>query len=215
LIIPSVHHVLSTAVRNNKYIHFYRSSGLLSTSELTVNNRVINMNDIDELLSIIENPTRRKILEYLTREPSYPLQLSKDLGISQQAVMKNLALMEQTGMLMSYPEVSNKGPSRTVYVPKSQFTLVIDLHDNMFTARLIPADDDVKEEADIEGMDEAMERIRQIDSQIEELDRQRSAMLKERNSIMAWLNHAIRQVEDPEKRKELYSRLDDNEEKEA
>jgi hypothetical protein len=32
---------------------------------------------------------------------------------------------------------------------------------------------------------------------------------------MAWLNHTIRQVEDPEKRKELYSRLDDNEEKEA
>ena len=109
------------------------------------------MTDIDELLSIIENPTRRRILEYLTREPSYPLQLSKDLGISQQAVMKNLALMEQTGMLMSYPEVSNKGPSRTVYVPKSQFTLMIDLHDNMFTARLITADNENKEEADIEG----------------------------------------------------------------
>ncbi len=173
------------------------------------------MTDIDELLSIIENPTRRKILEYLTREPSYPLQLSKVLGISQQAVMKNLALMEQTGMLMSYPEVSNKGPSRTVYVPKTQFTLMIDLHDNMFTARLIPADDEEKEETEIEGMDEAIERIRQIDSQIEELDRQRSSMLKERNSIMAWLNHAIHEVDDPDKRAELYSRLDTDKEEEA
>ena len=173
------------------------------------------MTDIDELLSIIENPTRRRILEYLTREPSYPLQLSKDLGISQQAVMKNLALMEQTGMLMSYPEVSNKGPSRTVYVPKSQFTLMIDLHDNMFTARLITADNENKEEADIEGMDEALERIKEIDSQIKELDRQRSEMLNERNSIMAWLNRSIHEVEDPEKRKELYSRLDTNEDKEA
>ena len=173
------------------------------------------MTDIDELLSIIENPTRRKILEYLTREPSYPLQLSKVLGISQQAVMKNLALMEQTGMLMSYSEDSNKGPSRTVYVPKTQFTLMIDLHDNMFTARLIPADDEESEEAEIEGMDEAMERIKQIDSQIEELDRQRSSMLKERNSIMAWLNHTIHEVDDPDKRAELYSRLDTDNDKEA
>ncbi|MBE6527921.1 MAG: ArsR family transcriptional regulator [Thermoplasmata archaeon] len=165
------------------------------------------MTDIDELLSIIENPTRRRILEYLTREPSYPLQLSKDLGISQQAVMKNLALMEQMGMLMSYPEVSNKGPSRTVYVPKSQFTLMIDLHDNMFTARLIPADDVDAEDANVSGMDEAMGRIGDIDSQIRELDLKRSALLKERNSIMSWLNHAIREVDDPEKRKELYGRL--------
>ena len=95
------------------------------------------MTDIDELLSIIENPTRRRILEYLTREPSYPLQLSKELGVSQQAIMKNLALMEQTGMLMSHPEESSMGPTRTVYAPSRQFTLMIDLHGNMFTTRLI------------------------------------------------------------------------------
>ncbi len=52
------------------------------------------MDDIDILLSMVENPTRRRILESLVREPSYPLRLSKELGVSQQAVMKNLALME-------------------------------------------------------------------------------------------------------------------------
>ena len=162
------------------------------------------MTDIDDLLSIIENPTRRRILEYLTREPSYPLQLSKELGISQQAVMKNLALMEQTGMLMSYPEVSNKGPSRTVYVPKSQFTLMIDLHDNMFTTRLITTDTDT-EEADMDGVDEALERIMDLDARIEELDEQRAALLSERNSIMTWINH---KVDDPAKKEELYRKLD-------
>ena len=162
------------------------------------------MTDIDDLLSIIENPTRRRILEYLTREPSYPLQLSKELGISQQAVMKNLALMEQTGMLMSYPEVSNKGPSRTVYVPKSQFTLMIDLHDNMFTTRLITTDTDT-EEADMDGVDEALERIMDLDARIEELDEQRAALLSERNSIMTWINH---KVDDHAKKEELYRKLD-------
>ena len=54
------------------------------------------MDDIDRLLTIIENRTRRRILEMITEAPSYPLQISKELGVSQQAIMKNLALMEET-----------------------------------------------------------------------------------------------------------------------
>ena len=31
------------------------------------------MDDLDILLSLVENPTRRRILERIVREPSYPL----------------------------------------------------------------------------------------------------------------------------------------------
>ena len=48
------------------------------------------MVDFDEALHVLENRTRRKILEMLVREPHYPLQLSKHLDVSQQAVMKHL-----------------------------------------------------------------------------------------------------------------------------
>ena len=167
------------------------------------------MTDIDELLSIIENPTRRRILEYLTREPSYPLQLSKELGVSQQAVMKNLALMEQTGMLMSYPEESSMGPTRTVYVPNRQFTLMIDLHDNMFTARLISSGGKDEKETDISDTEKAVEQLKELDSRIAELDRECAALMDERNSVMNGINQAIRSVEDPERRKELYRQLDE------
>ena len=166
------------------------------------------MTDIDELLSIIENPTRRRILEYITREPSYPLQLSKELGISQQAVMKNLALMEQMGMLASYPEESSMGPTRTVYVPKQHFTLMIDLHDNMFTARLISSDDECAETV-VKDTEEALERLKELDCKIEDLDKERAALLNERNAVMNTVNRAIRAVDDPEKKKELYRKLDE------
>ena len=43
------------------------------------------MYDMDSILAVVENPTRRKILQAVVREPHYPLQLSKELGISQQA----------------------------------------------------------------------------------------------------------------------------------
>ena len=167
------------------------------------------MTDIDELLSIIENPTRRRILEYLTREPSYPLQLSKELGISQQAVMKNLALMEQTGMLISHPEESSMGPTRTVYAPSRQFTLMIDLHGNMFTTRLISTGIVDTEQSGSVDTEAAIERLKQLDSKIEELDRERASLLDERDSVMNAINSSIRDEEDPVKRKELYRQLDE------
>lgn len=168
------------------------------------------MTDIDELLSIIENPTRRKILEYLTREPSYPLRLSKELGISQQAVMKNLALMEQTGMLTSYTEESSMGPRRTVYAPKQHFTLMIDLHGNMFTARVISSGENTEAESTIADTEEAMRRLQELDSRIAELDAERAELMDERDSMMNAINQAIRAVENPAQRKELYRKLDEN-----
>jgi predicted transcriptional regulator len=176
-----------------------------------VNNQAIHMTDIDDLLSIIENPTRRRILEYLTREPSYPLQLSKELGISQQAVMKNLALMEQSGMLMSHQEESRMGPTRTVYAPNQRFTIIIDLHDNMFTVRMIPTEEGGAN-TDVEGAEEALDRIREIDSEMEELDARRAELLRERSSVIGKFNEAVRSIEDPEQRKELYERLESNKE---
>ena len=95
------------------------------------------MMDLDVLLSMVENPTRRKILESLVKEPHYPLQLSKELGISQQAVMKNLNMLEKNGMVVSYQVSSSIGPMRTVYEPNSEFTLVIDMRNGMFSARMI------------------------------------------------------------------------------
>ena len=66
------------------------------------------------ILNMISNPTRRRILESLTKEPSYPLQLSKEIGVSQQAIMKNLDLLERNGMVIGH-QVSMNGiyPCRT------------------------------------------------------------------------------------------------------
>ena len=96
------------------------------------------MADMDTILSIVENPTRRKILQAVVREPHYPLQLSKELGISQQAVVKNLNLMEKEGLVESYRESSDKGPDRIFYRPSSEFTITIDMRNNMFEVRMVP-----------------------------------------------------------------------------
>ena len=48
-----------------------------------------------------------------------------------------------------------------------------------------------------------------MDSKIEELDRERSSLLNERDAVMNALNTAIRDEQDPARRKELYRQLDE------
>ena len=146
------------------------------------------MMDLDVLLSMVENPTRRKILESLVKEPHYPLQLSKELGISQQAVMKNLNMLEKNGMVVSYQVSSSIGPMRTVYEPNSEFTLVIDMRNGMFSARMIEPSEDEKEGFDdvkMESLKKTRQTISEIDAKIEELDKERSKLIREREQVMA------------------------------
>ena len=145
------------------------------------------MMDLDILLSMVENPTRRKILESLVKEPHYPLQLSKELGISQQAVMKNLNMLEKNGMVMSYQVSSSMGPMRTVYEPSSEFTLVIDMRNGMFSARMIePSAEDEEgfENVKMESLKKTRQSISEIDEKIEELNRERSKLIREREKII-------------------------------
>lgn len=148
------------------------------------------MNDIDILLSMVENPNRRKILAALVKEPQYPLQLSKELGISQQAVMKNLNALEKNGMVVSYQENSMLGPMRTVYEPSSEFTIVIDMRSSMFSTRMIELETETEEENDefpheTMNLEETRKRISDIDKKIGELDKERLRNIREKETLMA------------------------------
>jgi len=56
---------------------------------------------LDSILLAIENPVRRKIIRRLIKQPSYQLQISKELGFSHQLVAKHLDAMEGTGLVSS------------------------------------------------------------------------------------------------------------------
>jgi len=71
--------------------------------------------ELDTLLAIIGNPTRRSILRKLVKEDHYPLQLSKELSISQQAIMKHLKVLEEAELVKSMFRKSDSGPPRKFY----------------------------------------------------------------------------------------------------
>ena len=146
------------------------------------------------ILNMISNPTRRRILESLTKEPSYPLQLSKEIGVSQQAIMKNLDLLERNGMVIGHQVSSAMGPMKVVYEPTTEFTVVIDMRRSMFSADVT---DESGSEEDVipitETIDELRSEISSIDKEVEELERQRSALIRKRQNMISW---AMSQLDD-------------------
>lgn len=148
------------------------------------------MDELDILLSLVENPTRRRILERIVREPSYPLQLSKELGVSTQAVMKNLTLMEHHGMVERTEVRSDMGPNRFLYAPRREFTLVVDVRQHAFTARVtVP-------EGEADAAKAGAARLKEIDERIDEIDNERSALLREREMIIGSMTGATEEGND-------------------
>lgn len=169
---------------------------------------------MDELLSVIENPARRRILEALAREPHYPLQLSRELGMSQQAVMKHLKVLEQYDLVRSYREKSDLGgPQRKQFYPKLNFTIVVDAGPNMFTAELYSRESreerepigEEMEEANIrEAMMDLRKRVAAIDERLEELHRQREELILEKESILHEAGRLADRLDDYHLRRILY-----------
>lgn len=92
---------------------------------------------LDILLRMIENPVRRRILYKLSREAHYPLQLSRELKISQQAITKHLKALKEAGIVETFEGKSEAGPPRTYYtIPDRQFSVLVDIGPGLFNVKL-------------------------------------------------------------------------------
>lgn len=88
----------------------------------------------DVILDILGNETRRRILSVLAREPMYFNQLAKEIDIGQQAILRHLDALEESGLIETYAEKSDLGaPNRKYYRLNSSFVLTIALSEDDFT----------------------------------------------------------------------------------
>ena len=152
--------------------------------------------ELDVVLGTVENPIRRRIIARLSQEPNYQLQLSKELGLSQQLVAKHLGTMEGAGLVSTVLEESPRGPRRKEYLLKKSFSMTIDLAPNLFRARVfsfgavpgVPEDDEhakvmVQANDALRFPDEASrirplaEIVAEVDKKLEEMERERAILL--------------------------------------
>ena len=154
------------------------------------------MVDLDTALSLLQNKARRSILERLVREPHYPLQLANQIGVSQQAVMKHLKLLEQAGFVVKMKAASIKGgPPKNIYSVQQAISLRIDLGPDLFHCeqRKLPSGGPLKLSNRLQGdsisvaqqvsgrkkisVGEGAYHLAKIATDLEKLDEQRDALI--------------------------------------
>lgn len=186
---------------------------------------------IDKLLEVIENPHRREILLKLSKESHYPLQLAKELKVSQQAIMKHLRILEECGLVSCREKKSDiGGPPRKLYTSTKQFSIRIDVGPNIFRNELYTLDDEKSDEEffpqlmeeyseilDVEKIDKKLMKtytlMRKIDKEIENIEKQRNSLIRFKEQILEETNDIIVDVcDDYNERQLLYSLIDPVEE---
>jgi ArsR family transcriptional regulator len=189
--------------------------------------------DLDLVLKILENPIRRSIVERLSQEPNYPLQLSKDLSLGQQLVAKHLKIMEESGLLKSEVESSPAGPQRRKYQLNKSVSVTIDVapyhfRQNMVFFNIEPAKDSlsgdllsfVNRRNQIQNLKDKTAKmgpcadiLSDIDDKLEELEEERLLLLFIRKSVMSEASKTIMQIDDVEARRVLRNAVDEHDKK--
>jgi predicted transcriptional regulator len=161
--------------------------------------------NLDSILLAIENPVRRKIIKRLSKESGYQLQMSRELGFSQQLVAKHLDAMEGSGFVSSLMEESPHGPKRREYLLNKGISLSLDFAPNLFRARAYTYDYPMIESAqdsndffrtlgDVVAHPQASGKMKPLGSLISEIDKRMNNIEDER-SVLLFLRHlAMKEV---------------------
>ena len=158
-------------------------------------------------LKILENPIRRNIVERLSQEPNYPLQLSK-----------------------SAIKSSPAGPKRRTYELSKSFSITLDIAPYLFKEEIVSFDVEpeksqlntdlvslVERRNELAGfletsdkMSPCAEILSDIDEKLRELEEERLLLLYIRNSVMKEASKTISQVDDAEARRVLHQAVDEH-----
>ena len=82
---------------------------------LTMGEKCAHMKSTEELLEIVGNDTRRKMLALLSEGPCYVSEISKKLNVTQPAILKHLNVLERAGLIEVFWKKNPLGADRKYY----------------------------------------------------------------------------------------------------
>lgn len=90
------------------------------------------MKSMGQILEVVGNETRRRILKLLSEEPHYISQIAKKLDVTQPAILKHLAVLEKTGLIESFWRRNPLGAARKYYRICDSVDIEIAIHPQDF-----------------------------------------------------------------------------------
>ena len=178
-------------------------------------------------MDLLGNNTRRRILESLTNEPKYFIQLSKEIGVSQQAVLKHLFLLENFGLIESFKAKSNlAAPDRKYFQLNRSVYLSIGITGNSMEIKMenIKGPNKIRSKNNmaIESKEVSIKKDKEITDilkntkhklellakRMQELEDEKIHLLKEKQQILEITHQVIREsLKEDLARRILYSNL--------
>jgi len=160
------------------------------------------LDDFDTVLSVLENPVRRRIIRRLSQESGYPLELAAELGLHQQLITKHLKVMEGAEIVEAKRESSPVGPDRRVFELTRSVSLKIDFSPDLYDARMLSLDevsaaskdpraaefrerlDHISASGKPAGINPYAQLIADIDRRVSELEMEQAVLLHLRARVM-------------------------------
>jgi ArsR family transcriptional regulator len=159
--------------------------------------------DVEKILDILGNKTRRKLLEKLSEEAGYVFQLSEDINIRHQAIRKHLKKLKELKLIKSYEGASTVGgPPRKYFKITKSFSIMADITPNSFETKIMSFERQSPEQGEYAELTEKIETIantadspdekisdlndvlEKINFEIEELEKKRHHLIDLRQQIL-------------------------------
>lgn len=186
------------------------------------------MASMNEILKILENPIRRQIIECLSQEPNYALQLSKNLGLGQQSIVNHLEIMEKSELVSSNYAKSPKGPRRKIFKLAKSFSIILDVAPHLFKQNIVFFDENQSENRDLNSTSALVEKQKEImayktdedkikpismvlvdiDKKLDAVENERVLLLSIRNSLMREASKIIQKIDNLNARRVFHQVLD-------
>ena len=166
--------------------------------------RNVSGKDFEQVVDVIGNPVRRRIIQKLSEGPDYTLRLSNELNIHQQLASKHLKVIRNAQLVDVVRQPSDKGADKNMFSLNKFYSLQIDFSPNLYNQRLISfnnpqlwitadnymdkLEDQVMEltdeECGVDSINPLSTIVTSIDDELESLEKRRARLLYIRNLAM-------------------------------
>ncbi len=138
-----------------------------------------------DLLDLIDNDIRRKILSILSIRPSYTFELARSLGSSQQLIAKHIKLLEDSGLVYKVGKIdSDEGPPRILYKADPPLLSLL-----QFIESISVLDAELDRSAEEPGdMRELVAHLKEIDHKISVLSSNLKELISSKQRILLSIN---------------------------
>ncbi len=153
--------------------------------------------EILSLISAMENNTRREILRGLILDQSYAFQISRWIGVSQQAINKQLDLLEKANLILSAGMIpSSSGAPRKIYKPTGFSTLIADYSRNFIEIKRYEIPEKEQENATdlTKHPKELLASLNKTEEELNKLMERRTELVQEKDSLLGKLHYYINRI---------------------